>query len=419
MTVRSFWSVRAVDPLQLTRSRALGEVASTLPYVPGTAMRGALGAALAHSGGTDDPAFRELMEGSSFGNLYPMGEAAQSSAPLPRSCVTCGRQPGFLADGGHGVGDLLLAAEAATLRRQADLASTGPAGATAAPSTVDLNRLLTCPRCGDEGRRSMSPSTIAWPGYVQWQDDGPHVVASRRGFIVHRPAATRGGSGAEAASAGQTLLPGQRFGGTVTFPTNAAAATAVAVLEASDGMLWVGAGRSRGLGSVQIEAEELSEADDDLQVRYDGLMAALTSAVGHQGGPQLDGQTYLSVTLQSAALLPDAFGRWQVTLDGDYFAGRCGLPAGSLQVRQAFTGSTPVEGWNAILNLPKVDAMAIAVGSCWLLRLEGIGAAEGLAALAQLEREGIGERRQEGFGVLRVCDPAHWRLDELEQEQPQ
>jgi hypothetical protein len=419
VTVRSFWSAHAAAPLQLTRSRALGEAASTLPYVPGTALRGALAASAVLTIGGEDPAFQHLIEGSIFGNLHPVGEEAKASVPLPRSCVTCSRLPGFLGDGGHGVGDLLLPAEAALLRRRGSVVANVSAGSIPVLPDVDLGHLLVCPRCGEEGQRAMSPPTLVWSGFLQWLDNVPSTVSVRHGVVVQRPAATRRGVGTGNASVGHTLRTGQRFGGTVTFPTGDAAATATAILRASDGMLWVGAGRSRGLGTLHIEVEELGEEPDDLPARYDGMMAALMRAVGRAGGAQLDGQAYVSLTLQSAALLADAFGRWQVALDGDWFARRCGLPGGSLQVRQAFVGSTPIEGWNAALDLPKPDAVALAAGSCWLFRLQGITPAEALAALTRLEREGIGERRQEGFGVVRACDPTHWQLQELEQEQPE
>lgn len=418
MTVRSLWSARAAAPLQLTRSRALGEAASTLPYVPGTAVRGALAASAVLALGGEDPAFQHLIAGSIFGNLHPVGKEAKTSAPLPRSCVTCSRLPGFLSDGGHGVGDLLLPAEAAVLRRAGSTGADVPAGSIPVLPHVDLGHLLVCPRCGEEGQRATSPPTLAWSGFLQWLDNVPSTVSVRHGVIVQQPAATRRGVGSGNVSIGHTLHTGQRFGGTMTFPTGDAAATAAAILRASDGILWVGAGRSRGLGTLQIEVEELGEEPDDLPARHDGMMAALVRAVGRDGESQLDGQAYVSLTLQSAALLADAFGRWHVAADGDWFARQCGLPGGSLQVRQAFVGSTPIEGWNAALGLPKPDAVAVAAGSCWLFRLQGITPAEALAALTRLEREGIGERRQEGFGVVRACDPAHWQLQELGQEQP-
>jgi hypothetical protein len=39
-----------------------------------------------------------------------------------------------------------------------------------------------------------------------------------------------------------------------------------------------------------------------------------------------------------------------------------------------------------------------------------------MEAVQRLEDTGIGERRQEGFGVVRACDPLHWQVHELEQE---
>ena len=126
--------------------------------------------------------------------------------------------------------------------------------------------------------------------------------------------------------------------------------------------------------------------------------------------------TYLTLTLRSPAIVRDPFGRFRAALDGDTIGGWCDQALGALEVRQAFVTTTAVEGWNSALGLPKPDALALAAGSCWLLRVPPGTASDVDTAMERLEQDGIGERRQEGFGAVACCDPVHWRINELELE---
>ena len=48
--------------------------------------------------------------------------------------------------------------------------------------------------------------------------------------------------------------------------------------------------------------------------------------------------------------------------------------------------------------------------------LPGVGVenADWLTALRTLEEQGVGERRREGFGEVRVCDDFHGRIQEVQ-----
>jgi hypothetical protein len=427
VTVRQHWSLFAMAPLQFAASRASGASMETLPYIPGTALRGALAAAFLAAHGADAPGFDQLANGTIFGHCYPVAASGMAAAVLPLSSVTCSHQPGFLADGGHGAGDLLLPGEAARLAAQGAATTGGDGDASHRSGPVDVDSLVLCPRCSADRRRQPTPGIQAFAGFCAWQGEGLSLVPLRYTTTVQRRAAERDRSRQPAVTVRQALAAGQRFAGTVTFPDAGSAEAAQQLCQTQGGRLWVGAGRSRGLGEVLLEApaaapesplQRAAPLDDGIAARHAGLMTALGAWCTRAGTVLPDGLTYVTVTLRAGALVADQFGRWRQSLGGDLLSGWLGLPANSLVAGPSFVRYGPVDGWNAALGLPKPDALGIAAGSCWLFQLQASALPDVLAALERLEEAGIGERRQEGFGVIRGCDPLHWRVRELEQEQP-
>lgn len=417
MTVRAYWSVEALSPLHFAAARSLGAGTETLPYIPGTALRGALAAAFLAADDAAAPGFRLLVDETRFSNLYPAGAAAApASVPLPLSSVTCSHLPGFRADGGHGVGDLLLPAEAALLAAEPATVPDETSVATRPPA-VDIDALLHCRQCPDDRRRLPVPGTIAWRGYCTWHDGTPHNAPVQVGASVERQATGRDGLPQGAVTVRQTISGGQRFSGEVAFPDGDTAELAARLLERHEHRLWVGAGRSRGLGAIRVASSAVPTAADDPAQRQQALTQALEERCRRIGVSPPDDQRYVTLTLRSAALVPDAFGRWRQTIGADILSRDSGLSADAWQVRQAYVAQQPIEGWNAALGLPKPDAVAIAAGSCWLFRVQGVSPDELAAALRRLQEHGIGERRPEGYGVIGICDPLHWQVQELEGEQ--
>jgi CRISPR-associated protein Csx10 len=91
------------------------------------------------------------------------------------------------------------------------------------------------------------------------------------------------------------------------------------------------------------------------------------------------------------------------------------LPAGVTWVRYPgpgravlFLSTVTVPGWNAALGLPKPDTVALARGSVLLGQCDAGQEQAVLTRLEQIEAEGVGERRNEGFGRVAVCYPIHY-----------
>jgi CRISPR-associated protein Csx10 len=197
----------------------------------------------------------------------------------------------------------------------------------------------------------------------------------------------------------QALAPEHSFGGVILAETEADAGVIAGLLQEGD--LWLGGSRSAGYGRARAGGVRQNRA-------------------WNEGGAQAkdvapDGR--LVITLLSDAILRR-----------DCPHGGCAdrlfpelLPpplAGAVVLEESYKHVVPVGGFNRKWGLPLDQAQAIAAGSVFVYRAKAPIAASELEAL---EREGIGERRVEGFGrvaanghpdaslVVREA-PTTWRL---------
>jgi CRISPR-associated protein Csx10 len=74
---------------------------------------------------------------------------------------------------------------------------------------------------------------------------------------------------------------------------------------------------------------------------------------------------------------------------------------------RSFTTTTTVGGWNVSWQRPKPTAVATTMGSVFVFQVTGKLTDAHYMALARLEQDGIGERRAEGYGQIRICDEFH------------
>jgi CRISPR-associated protein Csx10 len=136
-------------------------------------------------------------------------------------------------------------------------------------------------------------------------------------------------------------------------------------------------------------------------------LSAFNNAVREAGGDS--DRLYFSLTLQSDAVVQDEYFRFLGTVPADMLAFEAGLAPAGLKLIGCFTESHQVSGWNAALRAPKAKVSAIRMGSAFLYSAEGIEEKALRESLTGLEARGIGGRRTEGFGRVRVCDPFHVR----------
>lgn len=178
----------------------------------------------------------------------------------------------------------------------------------------------------------------------------------------------------------------------------------------------LGGGSSRGLGRVQVNvidsplkptvAERLAQFNTKVLERW----KIMNRWSGHETEPS---RQYFAVTLQSDAVL-DADG-WlpDVRLSETILwraCGETGQPPAGLRLMRCYATPCTQGGYQAAWGLPKPVDLAVQAGAVYLYQVDTL---DGWAArLEHLENEGVGARRSEGFGHVRICDPFHYEAVE-------
>jgi len=174
----------------------------------------------------------------------------------------------------------------------------------------------------------------------------------------------------------------------------------------------VGGSSSRGLGQVGLAVTAAPTANSpSVAQRLDNFTAALATIwqafarlPGVQGPAQPNG-LYFALTLQADAILTDRWGQPTMVYAAEQLAAQSGLAA---ELVASYAASDQVGGWNGAWGLPKPTALITKMGSTYLYRAAATAdRATVVQALAQLETEGIGQRRGEGYGQVRAVHEFH------------
>jgi CRISPR-associated protein Csx10 len=336
---------------------------ATRDHVPGTALRGAVGFALAEvlDAPNEDDAFQSLVaeDGAHFGFLYPTtNDRAPGPWPLTaRSCKAHGPA--------HGVVDLLEHRIALSLATNADAAG-----------RLDALAKRECRQCRGPLRR---------PGGTRGAANVPTRSVTRVALDRRRSSAKQG-----ALFSNEMIQEGATFEGTVrNIPPASREHLARALRQP------ISFGRGRGAGWGRVELEVLPQRQrDTLSARakeFDRRLRVLlerakmpTDRVGH----------LVAVRLLSPLVPSDPSG----DVDGRADLLRMFQPIGAtvhLAVRRF-----GVEGaWDQ--RTGRATAVRSVVGgSCFVLDLGDATWTDALEVLEHLENHGAGARRHQGFGEL-------------------
>jgi CRISPR-associated protein Csx10 len=235
------------------------------------------------------------------------------------------------------------------------------------------------------------------------QVDDPFVWASGGGYDLRAPlrsvavhiqrerASGRPNEGDGELFQYNALLQGQWFGGAIVFddaPESDDDLRAIRALLA-DGPYWLGRSRSAEYGRARFAVDQPEGEEHDW---WEGGRAPEALPVG---------RTVL-LTLLSDTLVRDATGQWAKTVTAPLLARWLGgaedggaWAALAFDEGRSFTATTRIGGFNRTWQLPLPQAEALAAGSV----IAFTPAAEiPRGEVERLLREGIGERRAEGFG---------------------
>ena len=211
------------------------------------------------------------------------------------------------------------------------------------------------------------------------------------------------------------------------------------LLQDEGGRISVGHARTRGYGDVHVTLGEPAAPEDqrsqvDRWVRWN---ADLSDFLRRLSIPDLPADGFFfALSLPTGAVMVDRFLRY--SLDPADMVGwlprmspvSTAFPLQNRAVRRLDSGGTVrwiaavtrherLRGWNAAHGLPRQDEWTVARGATYLYRFEGAASQRDafIPLLAALVKNGIGLRRNEGFGVVSVSDEFHRRFS-MQEAQP-
>ena len=206
------------------------------------------------------------------------------------------------------------------------------------------------------------------------------------------------------------------------------------LLEMEDYRISVGHHRTRGYGDIHLQLDEsINSNDTRMSVKNwepwnRDLINFLTSDLLSIPNLNSDDYFYFSLSFPTGAVLVDHFLRY--TIDPadmiPWLAPMSSVDAafpmqnrptrqlpsgGTVQWITAVTKHERLRGWNAAHGLPRQDEWMVARGSVYVYGFKGTAneRKELIQQLVTLSEEGVGLRRNEGFGTVLVSDDFHRR----------
>lgn len=422
-------------PLLIT-ARQIGFVWESQSFIPGSVLRGSIAQMLLancslneaerrrpesvpdHRGKCDFHQIFYADQPPRFGHAYPGLEPP--IGVLPQTAYTCKRHDGFKRDDAdderHGVFDILI--------RQVLSEKTG------------RPLIPRCPLCDSQKAEPVIGRVYAKRGDRYVSPRALHRRFARTAVGRERGAVAEGLLYTMEALSEQ-MDRDELDGNGESYPPAVSTFHAVVRVEETNAkklidvmrqVHYMGAAVSRGLGQVKIEtarvtisvptdermdqaAKALSKGiepkrlDEGLPKEADWLerLLVFNRLWADEQKSSLDGW-YFTLDLQSDMLLCRENGpSYELTPD------QIGLE-GKVEFVRAFANHYQIGGWSSAWLMPKPIIPAISAGSVFLYRVAGGDsdlARVVLKRLAILEREGVGQRREEGYGWLQVCTPFH------------
>ena len=374
-----------------------GQAAETVQYIRGGLIRGAVAKALLADLENSEPDddFKQLFlnDGAGiFRNCYP-GESV-----LPATAIGCKNFSGFRAvndEENHGIFDTLfqrLVAEEASLLYHPN-----------------------CPNCDDDGRVEAKSGF-----YTQSKGCYKQKILNTR--LLTRVAINRQRKVAADGllyhlnAIDPLIMKGEKSKNVSLY--GSARVPSALVSKVADTLQKqvqrLGGGSSRGLGRVSVKVKKRDDNDtDSLEQRISKFNRELKnvwetySRLPNVNIGDFDGG-YFSVDLQSGAILEQ---NWQssMVITEQMLQETTGCNA-EVKLIRSFANYDYVSGWNAAWKLPKETDLVTQMGSVFVFRATDIDA--WIPALQTLESKGIGNRREEGFGQILICDRFHLRTRE-------
>lgn len=391
------------EPLLLGEVRADSQFLVGQIYIPGRVLRGAWAEWLVHKG-VNDAQILQNMSQVRIGNFFPAAEWRRLSyaLPLPLSALSCKLSSGFVSEPypgrrGHGVIDTLLPYLVYHLLRGQG-------------AQLPVSFSVVCRQC-------RNPMEAFTGFYAVYQDGADHYVYFRPRFhgqtkvalSRYRRASAEGMLYTVSALSPKAQKPDEEKEAKLIFVGRVMPESVFPSLKEALDKVAMGALHTRGYGRVQVQETEVNLPP--LRHRFEAFNQTLQElwqdmrrlAINSQALPKEPRGLYFSVDLLAPGIFREN-----------------GLPAlaptltiAGQTLRPVFWFTRPdmASGWSTAWGMPKPTHLAARMGSVYVFRWEGTQE-DLLPALKTLESEGIGERRDEGFGECLICHPFHQEVEE-------
>lgn len=388
-------SIKALSPLAFSERRPGGQFRASAPYVPGSVLRGALAHQFLNLGGATEDEFENLFikpDAPIFHNAYPaiksdFGKEDIASRPLPATAFSCKAESGFKSQGHHGVYDSLI-----------DSLCSEELGV----------KVPYLPHCNHEDHKGKGERVEAFTGFFIGDRNlsVPSQLITRVAINRRRKVAEEGllysplVIGEAAVDKRQTIFQGS----IVVNETNREL-----VKQQLPKLTHIGSGAARGFGHVAVAVEEASM--DDLAGRIDNFNEAIRQRWvlwdklrGKSPDRTPDNGTFFAVLLLSEAIL--RADEWTPTVR--LVPEMLGAAGDGVTLIRCYATAEYRGGWNTAWGLPKETELVARMGSVYVYHTTRRRDDQSwILTLRKLEEQGIGERRIEGFGQVRVCEEFH------------
>ena len=420
-------TLETISPLAIRADHAQGGSESA-QYISGTTLLGSLASTYRFMQGDQGNGFADLfLTGAiQYPNLYPalfpddaMQDAGTPVYPLPKTAQSCKRFKGFKyrfrddEEKRHGVRDTLIDWALFSLR--------------SAPERKRLDVMQRYKECGECLSSDCHSSMDHFDGYYRRSGVEPEKIISAK---VETRLQTHTGINRKTGTVQQSILynrevleEGMQFWGAAKLPNELAATFEAFVSEVgSEGLVRVGTGRTRGMGKVLLGIEPLGDEQNTFESFKERLQAfdSKIRAQAEQSGITVPDKFYFAVTLHSPTIIRDDLLRYEGTLTAERLAQLLSerenkkVPKDTFERVYQAASVRRVTGWSELWGTPKANDYAIDMGSVFLFACQLDPDDDTLLRmLYDLEEQGIGQRRAEGFGRILISDPFHREVEML------
>jgi CRISPR-associated protein Csx10 len=166
----------------------------------------------------------------------------------------------------------------------------------------------------------------------------------------------------------------------------------------------LGKGRQRGYGQATLWFSKLN-GGPPMWIGQP-LRGAIEEGSGTQGRVTDEAQG-ITLTLLTDAVIADPWGRFATGFDPGWLADLLKTKNDQVKVLSAYAAIKVVDGFNSVQRLPRWRDVALAAGSSARIQVVGIPNSELLTRLEEIEKEGVGLRRNEGYGQVAFNHPVY------------